>query len=73
MDEGIDFVALGRESLREPQWVEKVARGHEAAIRYQVDPDALDELGLNPALMDFLGQIGTDLRFIGADREKKVR
>lgn len=71
MDEGIDFVALGRESLREPQWVEKVARGHEDAIRYQVDPDALDELGLNPALMDFLGQIGTDLRFIGADREKK--
>lgn len=71
MDEGIDFVALGRESLREPQWVEKVARGHENAIRYQVDPDALDELGLNPALMDFLGQIGTDLRFIGADREKK--
>ncbi len=71
MDEGIDFVALGRESLREPQWVEKVARGHEDAIRYQVDSDALDELGLNPALMDFLGQIGTDLRFIGADREKR--
>lgn len=71
MDKGIDFVALGRESLREPQWVEKVEHGHEGAIRYQVDPDALDELGLNPALMDFLGQIGTDLRFIGANRDKK--
>lgn len=71
MDKGIDFVALGRESLREPQWVEKVEHGHEDAIRYQVDPDALDELGLNPALMDFLGQIGTDLRFIGANRDKK--
>ncbi len=72
MDKGIDFVALGRESLREPQWVEKVGHGHEDAIRYQVDPDALDELGLNPALMDFLGQIGTDLRFIGANRDKKT-
>lgn len=51
---GIDFVAIGREMLREPHWMQKVADGDEAAIRYTVSPADLDELGITPALWHFL-------------------
>ncbi|MFD1393766.1 NADH-dependent flavin oxidoreductase [Lacticaseibacillus jixianensis] len=54
MAAGIDLVALGREMLREPLWVQKVAAGDEAAIRYTVSPAELDELGITPPLWRFL-------------------
>lgn len=36
MDAGIDFVALGREILREPKWVQKVKNEDEDSIRYTI-------------------------------------
>lgn len=51
---GIDFVALGREMLREPKWVQKVMRHDEAAIRYTISEQDLDELGITPAMWQFL-------------------
>ncbi len=65
MDAGIDFVAIGREYLREPHWIQKVEAGLEDTIRYRVNRTELDDLGLNPALMEFLGLLGTDLGFEG--------
>ncbi|MCH4009162.1 NADH-dependent flavin oxidoreductase [Companilactobacillus sp.] len=65
MDAGIDFVAIGREYLREPKWIEKVQSGAEDTIRYTINRESLDEIGLNPALMSFLGLMGQDLGFEG--------
>lgn len=69
MDAGIDFAALGREYLREPRWIEKVENGLEDTIRYSVNRTELDNLGLNPALMDFLGILGLDLGFEGENKK----
>ncbi|ERL65972.1 NADH-dependent flavin oxidoreductase [Schleiferilactobacillus shenzhenensis] len=46
--EVFDLVALGKESLIEPQWVEKVQAGEESAIRYAVAESDLPELGIEP-------------------------
>ncbi|MFD1418832.1 NADH-dependent flavin oxidoreductase [Companilactobacillus keshanensis] len=69
MDAGITFAALGREYLREPRWIEKVQNGLEDTIRYSVNRTELDDLGLNPALMDFLGILGLDLGFEGENKK----
>lgn len=54
MDAGIDFVALGRESLREPRWVQKVETDDEDSIRYTISIQDLNELGITPAMWNFL-------------------
>lgn len=54
MAAGIDFVALGREMLREPNWVQKVETDDEAGIRYTISEQDLDELGITPAMWHFL-------------------
>lgn len=56
LDKGIDFAAIGRESLREPNWVEKVESGDEKGIRYTLSMDDHDELGLSGMFWDFLMQ-----------------
>ena len=54
MTAGIDLVALGRENLREPAWVEKVTTGIEETIRYQIAITDLDELGISAPLFRYL-------------------
>ncbi len=54
IDAGVDFVALGREMLREPQWVQKVMNDDEKAIRYTISESDLDDLGITPAMWNFL-------------------
>ena len=54
MDAGIDFVALGRESLREPKWVQKVETDDEESIRYTISTRDLDELGITPSMWNFV-------------------
>jgi len=51
---GAELVAMGREMIREPQWVEKVADGDEASIRYQLSPSEMDELKIPRAMQDYL-------------------
>lgn len=50
----IEFAALGKEMLREPHWVEKVMADDEQAIRYTISPRDLDDLGITPALWQFI-------------------
>lgn len=54
MDNGLDFAALGRESLREPHWVQKVIAGDEESIRYTISPLDREDLGLVGNFWDFL-------------------
>ncbi|MFD1471608.1 NADH-dependent flavin oxidoreductase [Companilactobacillus mishanensis] len=53
-DDGIDFVAIGRELLREPNWVQKVENDDEDSIRYTISLSDLDELEITPSMWDFL-------------------
>lgn len=53
-DDGFELVAIGRQSIREPRWVQKVVHGDEAAIRYSISPDDLDELGIQAPFFDIL-------------------
>lgn len=70
MAAGIDLVALGRESLREPHWVQKVIAGQEQAIRYTVAESDFEELGINSAFQDFLGLLNADLHIVGSSQAK---
>lgn len=54
MDLGADIVAMGREMIREPQWVEKVARGDEASLRFKLSPDEMDGLRIPRAMQGYL-------------------
>lgn len=72
MDAGIDFVALGRESLREPHWVQKVEAGQEMAIRYTVALYDYPELGINPSFKEFLDMLHTDMHIVGEDNARMI-
>ncbi|WP_125605354.1 NADH-dependent flavin oxidoreductase [Lapidilactobacillus bayanensis] len=51
---GADLVAIGRELLREPQWVQKVAGDDEASIRLQMSPNEMDELAIPRVMQVYL-------------------
>ena len=52
-----DLVAIGHEMIREPHWVQKILAHDEKAIRYQIAPEDLDELGIAPTFLDFIESI----------------
>jgi len=70
IDAGIDFAAIGRESIRDPKWVQKVELGQEKSIRYQMSLTELDELGINSAFLDFLYALHADLHLVDSDQPK---
>ncbi|SFC01557.1 2,4-dienoyl-CoA reductase [Streptococcus gallolyticus] len=52
---GAEFVALGMQYLREPQWVAKVEAGQEDRIRYTMpDEAAAREVGINPFMYRYM-------------------
>lgn len=51
---GTDLVAMGREMIREPQWVEKVLDHDEVSLRYQLSPSEMDELRIPRAMQAYL-------------------
>ncbi|GAB5056691.1 NADH-dependent flavin oxidoreductase [Companilactobacillus alimentarius] len=70
IDAGIDFAAIGRESIREPNWVQKVELGQEDSIHYQLSPTELDSLGINSAFLDFLNSMNADLHWVDKKEAK---
>ncbi len=57
---GIDLVALGRQLIIEPHWVEKVISGEEDSIRYTLHKADLETLGIEPPfakLLNFMPRI----------------
>ncbi|KRM32564.1 NADPH dehydrogenase [Agrilactobacillus composti DSM 18527 = JCM 14202] len=52
--DGAELVALGRELLREPQWVQKVTAGDLGAIRTQMSPLDMDELAIPSVMQTYL-------------------
>lgn len=57
MAAGIPLAALGRESLAEPHWVQKVQAGEAAQLRYQISAADCAELGIQPPFWAFLSKL----------------
>lgn len=70
IDAGVDFAAIGRESIRDPKWVQKVEAGQENSINYTLSLTELDQLGINSAFLDFLYALHADLHLVGYDQPK---
>ncbi|WP_261806815.1 NADH-dependent flavin oxidoreductase [Lapidilactobacillus luobeiensis] len=54
INDGADFVAIGRELLREPQWVQKAATNTPASIRTTFSALDMDELAIPGAMQEYL-------------------
>ncbi len=54
INDGADFVAIGRELLREPQWVQKVATNTPASLRTTFSALDMDELAIPGAMQEYL-------------------
>lgn len=54
LNSGADLVAIGREFIREPQWVQKVITGDEKSIRTTISPNDLDELAIPSVMQTYL-------------------
>ena len=70
MDAGIDFAAIGRESIREPNWVQKIELNQEDSISYTLSATELDSLGINSAFLDFLYDLHADLHWVDQEQPK---
>ncbi len=57
MAAGATFVALGRENLREPNWVQKVSNHTETTIRYKLAVTDLEELGIPESFFRYLANM----------------
>ena len=61
--QGFSFVALGKEHLIEPHWVQKVKMGKENEINYQISEADLANLQINPRMWQyFIGNPKNDPR-----------
>ncbi|WP_125766826.1 NADH-dependent flavin oxidoreductase [Lapidilactobacillus wuchangensis] len=69
---GADLVALGRELLREPQWVQKVLTNDEASIRTTVSPSDLTELAIPAVMQTYLKTAFKTVMHFTNDSEKAL-
>ncbi|MEG2293246.1 MAG: NADH-dependent flavin oxidoreductase [Carnobacterium sp.] len=54
LHDGADLIAIGRELIREPKWVQKVAIGDIASIRTKLSPLDMDELAIPSVMQVYL-------------------
>lgn len=56
LQDGADLIAIGRELIREPKWVQKVAIGDIASIRTKLSPLDMDELAIPSVMQVYLAE-----------------
>ena len=56
LDRGLSLVAMGRELIREPLWMQKVENHDEQSIRYRISEAEMDELKIPPAMQTYLNE-----------------
>ncbi|WP_317912852.1 NADH-dependent flavin oxidoreductase [Carnobacterium maltaromaticum] len=54
LHDGADLIAIGRELIREPKWVQKVVIGDIASIRTKLSPLDMDELAIPSVMQVYL-------------------
>lgn len=69
MDDDIDFVAIGREYIREPRWIQKVMDNDEGAIRYTISPSDLQDLNITPAYWNLLQTMFHSIMHVSNEKE----
>lgn len=68
--DGGTLVAIGREFLREPQWVQKVTAGDEASLRFEISPNDMDELAIPSVMQTYLKTSFHDVMHFSNDADK---
>lgn len=53
-DHNLPFVAIGRELIVEPDWIEKVTSGKEDTIRTEIRPEDREDLALPDAMWEYV-------------------
>lgn len=56
LHDGADLIAIGRELIREPKWVQKVVIGDIASIRTKLSPLDMDELAIPSVMQVYLAE-----------------
>lgn len=56
INSGLPIVAMGREFIREPKWVQKVESNDEKSIRYVISESELSELKIPPVMQVYLNE-----------------
>ncbi|RRD40012.1 NADH-dependent flavin oxidoreductase [Leptotrichia sp. OH3620_COT-345] len=51
---GIPLVALGREIIVEPEWVQKIKNGHESELKYFLDLNRKEELSIPDPMWNYI-------------------
>ncbi|MFW8051692.1 NADH-dependent flavin oxidoreductase [Vagococcus fluvialis] len=69
INNGGDLVAIGRELLREPQWVEKIQTGDLTSIRTSIIPLDLDELKIPRVMQSYLKESFYDVMHFTTDQK----
>ena len=54
MSDGADLVAIGREFIREPQWIQKIEQNDQKSIRTIISPSDMTELAIPPVMQVYL-------------------
>jgi len=67
---GAALVGIGREFIREPKWVQKVAAGDLNSVRYQISPYDMDELRIPLALQAYLQSAFRDVMHFAGEQGK---
>lgn len=71
LNDGADFVAMGRELIREPQWVQKVIANDIDSIRLKISPFDLDELAIPSVMQTYLKESFHSVMNFTTDTEAK--
>lgn len=70
--DGADLVAIGRELIREPQWVQKVLAGDENSIRTRLSLCDMDELVIPTVMQTYLVESFGSVMHFTTDTETSI-
>lgn len=70
LENGAEFVALGRTLIREPQWVQKITAGNEKNMRRTINPLGMDLLHIPRAMQVFLLESFYDVMNFTTNKKK---
>lgn len=72
LEDGASLVAVGRELIREPKWVQKIAQGDEQSIRNKMSALDMDELAIPTVMQVYLTESFKSVMNFTTDTEDSV-
>ncbi|BAX69620.1 NADH:flavin oxidoreductase [Leuconostoc suionicum] len=71
MSDGADLVAIGREFIREPQWIQKIEKNDLGSIRTLISPSDMEELTIPSVMQVYLRKSFYSVMHFTDDAETK--